>query len=217
MIKNKYTGILMVLCCIFLPFGVANAQTKPADKLLDELLSSIEKSAVESDFTLKIKEAATGETYEVAGNFLIKGDKFVLKTTEMDVFFDGKTQWVYSPQIDEVSITEPTKEELKETNPLAMLFAYKSKCTVKFSAKKAPDNVSQYIELHPKKSDDNLKSIELLMDKNSKALRSVSIVEKNGNTIFFNLKNYKQKTTVADSAFKFDKNKYPGVEFNDLR
>ncbi|MDR0370842.1 MAG: outer membrane lipoprotein carrier protein LolA [Prevotellaceae bacterium] len=215
--KNKPAIVLIALCCAVLSHDKVGAQTESADKLLGQVINSIEKSVVASDFTLKIKDASTGETYETTGNFLLKGDKFALKTTETEVFFDGKTQWVYFPQIEEVSINEPTKDELNETNPLAILLACKSRCTVKHSAQKAPDALSYYIELHPKKADDHLKSIRLLLDKNSKALKSVSIIEKNGNTTFLKLTNYSQKTTAPDSIFKFDKRNYPGVGINDLR
>jgi len=50
-----------------------------------------------------------------------------MEMDEMQAWFDGKTQWAYMAQNNEVSITEPTEKELAETNPMAILSGYKTK------------------------------------------------------------------------------------------
>ena len=51
----------------------------------------------------------------------MSGNKFTIKSPEMEIWFDGKNQWAYSPNTDEVNLTEPTAEELSQINPLSVI------------------------------------------------------------------------------------------------
>ena len=44
---------------------------------------------------------------------------------DVETFFNGKTQWVFVKENNEVTITEPTLKELREINPLLLI----SDCT----------------------------------------------------------------------------------------
>lgn len=202
---------------LFFIFTLSAQNNQEAEKILDKFLDNLKNKGIKTDFTLTVKDLNAQNTYMVSGSFLLKGNKFTLETNEMDVYFDGKTQWVYSPQIEEVSITEPAEDELAEINPMMILNTYKSKCDTKFSSKKAADSNFQYIEMQPKNKNDNLKLIELKMKKNTNNLESIIITEKNGNTTNLQLKNYNEKLVASDKMFVFDKSKYPNVEVNDLR
>jgi len=67
---------------------------------------------------------------------------------EMKAWFDGKTQWAYMAQNNEVSITEPSEKELAETNPMAILSGYKTKTVIRFSKTKSTNNY--VVEMIPK-------------------------------------------------------------------
>jgi outer membrane lipoprotein-sorting protein len=123
--------------------------------------------------------------------------------------FDGRTQWVFVSEYNEVSITEPTKEELQEINPLAMIEYYVSKDKISQS----DDGAINFYPTNPKESE--YFRIELRLNKTNLPSRLV-IHQKNGDkiTLIFDSLN---KTKVSDDCFVFDVVKYPNVEVNDLR
>ena len=55
------------------------------------------------------------------GTLLLKGNKFHLNTGDVETWFDGKTQWSYLRQNEEVNVSTPTPEELQSINPQHLL------------------------------------------------------------------------------------------------
>ena len=82
------------------------------------------------------------------GTMNLSGRNFHISTPEMKVWYDGKTQWSYAPSAGEVNITEPTSEELAQTNPFSILSGLNRDFTCR--RLKAPAG-SERIELVPKK------------------------------------------------------------------
>jgi outer membrane lipoprotein-sorting protein len=77
----------------------------------------------------------------------LKGNRFVSQMQEMKVWFDGKTQWAYQKSGNEVTITEPSVQELVQTNPMAILGNYRNKCNIRFCK---TSSQLQCIQLTPK-------------------------------------------------------------------
>ena len=123
--------------------------------------------------------------------------------------FDGRTQWVFVSEYNEVSITEPTKEELREINPLAMIEYYVSKDKIS----QGEDGAINFYPTDPKESE--YFRIELRLNKSNLPTRLV-IHQKNGDKITL-VWDSLNKTKVDDEYFAFDVAKYPNVEVNDLR
>ena len=92
---------------------------KAAAKLNTAYGTTVKMSIKEPD-----KDKATTENMDIK----LSGNKFYLKTKDMEVFFDGKTQWVVFPELNEVSISNPTAKELQEISPVAIIKNYKNRC-----------------------------------------------------------------------------------------
>ena len=143
------------------------------------------------------------------GDILIKGSCFRIKLGENETVFNGKTQWVFLSKYNEVSITEPTKEELCEVNPLSMIEYYVAKDKISLG----DNGVINFYPLNPKECE--YFRVELSLDKSNTPKRLV-IYQKNGDKITLLLESLK-KININDSVFNFDASKYPNVEINDLR
>jgi len=134
----------------------------------------------------------------------------------MRAWFDGKTQWAYVSESNEVSITEPTVKELSETNPMAILSGFKSKCLIRFSSKiKSAQNYC--IEMIPKTKNNDITKIDVQINKANGALFSIKLLNKNGGTTLLTLSNFQKGITVSDNTFVFNSAKHKGVTVNDLR
>ena len=57
----------------------------------------------------------------VSGTFTMSRSRFRLSTPPMSIWYDGKTQWTYIADNKEVNISEPTREELMESNPFEVI------------------------------------------------------------------------------------------------
>ncbi|MDR1652110.1 MAG: outer membrane lipoprotein carrier protein LolA [Prevotellaceae bacterium] len=207
------TKILLILS-ILLISNVLSAQN--ATKIIDSFIANVKSSAIKTDFTLVVKEKNAKEGHTVKGNFTMKSNKFIMNMNEMTVYFNGKTQWAYTPQTEEVTITEPTTEELAETNPMAILYAYRESSDIKFAANNS-NSANYVIELSPKNKKSDLQKITVVIDKKTGNLLSIKQLEKNGNSVTVNLTNYQSKVAIADNAFTFDVKKYKNLMINDLR
>ncbi len=202
---------------ILLFFQFTSGQNQPkADQILSDLLNSIKTSAIKTSFKLIITEKDNPHPQSTEGVFTLKGNKFFLEMDAMKVWFDGKTQWSYVHQNNEVSITEPSEKELTGTNPMAILSGFKSKCIIRFSTKiKSEQN--HCIELIPKVKNNEFTKIEVQMNKTTGNLFSIRIESKKGNTTSLILTNFQKGIVVPENLFTFNQNKYKGISINDLR
>jgi len=139
----------------------------------------------------------------------------MLETDDLTVWFNGKTQWAYLKESNEVSITEPTAEEVAATNPIAIISAFKLVSIIQFSKLKSQTN--HIIELTPKKKDTDFSKVEIQLHKSTGNLQSINIQYKNGiiNNLTFN--NFQKNVAVNPETFVFDKGKFKGAFTNDLR
>lgn len=205
--------IIYSFALIFFSFQFLTAQNK-AEKIISDILINAKTNAIKTNFRLTVSEK--GNAQLTNGTFTLKGSKFVLEMDEMKAYFDGKTQWAYVPQNNEVSITEPSDQELSETNPMAILSGYKSKCNIRFSTK-ARSAQNYCIEMIPRIKNQSIARIDVQVNKTNKNLFSIKLTNKNGSTSMLTLSNYQKGVKVSDTIFSFNKNKYKGIVVNDLR
>ena len=83
--------------------------------VLSSFFTNLEKKTLQSDFVVTMDEGPQGISHYV-GDVTMKGSSFLINMNENHVAFDGKTMYMYSPETDELTLTEPTEEELLEAN-----------------------------------------------------------------------------------------------------
>ena len=213
MIKKTIYSLFFILCSFQYIVAQSNAQ---AEKIINDLLVEAKNDAIKTNFKLEINERNNPQAQVSSGTFAIKGNKFVLEMNEMKVFFDGKTQWSYVAQNNEVSITEPSEKELSETNPMAILSSFKAKSSIIY-APKTKSSQNYCLEMLPKTKNQDIKKIEVQVNKSTNNLVSIKLVNKNGSSSLLSLSNFQKGVKVADNGFVFVAGKYKGVVVNDLR
>ncbi|MCL2649706.1 MAG: hypothetical protein FWD60_01615 [Candidatus Azobacteroides sp.] len=211
--------ILFVIAAISALSSQAFAQ-KDAKEILDKASGKYtEAGAITASFTMNVKDDKAKVTYSFDGNIQMKGNKFSISTPDTDTWFDGKTQWVYLKDNEEVNITEPSKEEVQMMNPSMIFDLYKNGFKSKLTGEKKDikqRNVYE-IELLPPDKKNDMQKIIVQINKDDYMPVTFQIFYKNNiqNMIYIN--SYKTKQTLPDSNFIFDKKKYPNVEIIDLR
>lgn len=210
MIMKTYNKLLFGIITILATAVCAakpSATPSAADVLRKAAAAMKDTPSVEASFSVSIGNRAS------SGDILISGDKFALTTPELSTWFDGKTQWAYSPAANEVNISEPTPEELQQINPFAILSAMQNQ----FTPRRLKANAGcDRIELIPKGKSEYTKivatfnatthfPIEIIITSTDRSVTTIKItsIKKGGKT--------------ADGRFRFNPARFPGVEIVDLR
>lgn len=200
--------ILFILFAV-LPLVLFAQNDREAERRVKAVVSELKQSVYEGKFTLLYYNAQSETTDKQSGDLTIKGNKFRMTLGTNETKFDGRTQWVFVSEYNEVSITEPTTDELKEINPLAMIEHYVAKDKIS----QGEDGAINFYPTDPKSSE--YFRIELRLNKSNLPTRLV-IHQKNGDKITL-VWDSLNKAKVDDAYFYFDVAKYPNVEVNDLR
>lgn len=192
-------------------FGQQQTEYK---QLINKSISYLNKGTVVSDFKIEIKEKNNVNSQDLVGKLKLNGRKFYILTDEMQVWFDGKTQWAYSKSSNEVSITEPGSDEIASMNPLAVLAGLRDKGS--FSALSRKGLNGKGVKIIPAKASMNLISCELDIEMNSGKIFQIWIRDKRGSESSMILLNQKLvKVNPADFVFKTSL--LPKAVVNDLR
>lgn len=114
--------------------------------VLSSLFTTLEQQILQSDFTVTIT-SKDSQPMTYAGKFTVQGEKFLLHAFGIDAAYDGETMFLYQEETDELTISNPTQEELMQTNPLA--FAKALVESSKVTEKEAADGKTVLVTLVP--------------------------------------------------------------------
>ena len=184
-------------------------------KEVQKKMSSYKDISIQFTFRSEKKEKFIDE---IKGSNLIKGDKYVLKTEQQQVFCDGTTLWNYLPEQKEVTVSKYDKEEDSQMlNPLKMIREYEKMYKSNFVRETVEKGVLiQIIDLTPLKSSPYYK-VRLVLDKNKKQIMQVTAYEKDGMQYTYTIDKFAVNQSLSDEQFAFDISKYSGVEVIDMR
>ncbi len=135
-----------------------------------------------------------------------------MSSPEMDVWYDGVTQWTYASAQKELSITEPTTDELLECNPFAILNHYAKA----YNCRRLPGKNIE-IEMTAKSAASTVRKAVVDIDARTYLPQKLTVTLSNGRTFTATVGSAVEGKTLAPSFFTYDKAKYPAVETVDLR
>lgn len=211
--KKQFCLIAVTILSVISIFAQNN---KDAENIINNFIQSVSNSAIKADFVMDIADDNNTPLQSQKGTFIMKGNMFVFDMEDIQIFFDGKTQWTYMKADNEVTITEPTEEELAEINPIVVLSIYKSTCNIQFSSTEKPAD-SYVIDLTPKSKNADFDKIEVRAKKTNQDPTSIKIYSSETYNMFITLTKFEKNVQVTNKTFAFDKSKYSGVYVNDMR
>jgi outer membrane lipoprotein-sorting protein len=196
--------LFFTLLTLLLPYCLS-AQTDKAKAVLDKVISTFtEEGGIQIDFEGTEK-----------GTIVMKGEKFYLHSGQIQSWYDGKTQWSYVADTEEVNISHPTPEELQGINPYFILVNYQENFKSSYKGMKTHEGKQvQEIVLAPKGNAHE--QITLWISKTSHPIYIK--VENNGRPVSeIHVKNVRKQKEINDQVFRFNKSLYPNAEIIDLR
>lgn len=211
--------LLLLIFSLLFFVTVLNAQSDPKAKLvLDKASAKFKKAPTKLNFTMTITDTKSEKKDKITGDVVFKDSKFKLMVPKVTTYFDGKTQYVYMPKNNEVSLTTPSKQDLQEINPTLIISSYTKNNSIQFSLDNKPELSYHIIDVFPdfKLKKSYYKSI-LKIDKKTLGLISIKVLSQNGVHTLFQINETDTKKAYDDSFFVFDFKANPKVSVNDLR
>lgn len=150
------------------------------------------------------------------GTLLMKGEKFFLDCAGISSWFDGKTQWSYVSDNEEVTVSIPTPEELQGINPYALIQSYKNGYNYQYKGKHTQNGIIGHeVKLIPE-HEQSLKSITLFVTEKYLPIY-IKVEQDNGMADEIIITSCQTNQKLNDNVFVFDKKKYPNAEIIDMR
>lgn len=195
----KKVLLILSLCPI-----LCLAQT---NEVIKQTFDKLSKQTLQSDFTITITEKANQPT-SFTGSITMCGEKFRANLMGMEVAFDGKTMYTYSEDMNELTLSNPLKEELTDINPLLFAKAIYESC----QSQVREHNGSYVISLVPTTAGTGVKDFVLTINKADLLPQSAVMRQSDMTTtkiVFRNAKYTSTKTEYTISQL--------GAYINDLR
>jgi len=195
--------------------SVSAQKNDPAAKALLDKVSANFKSlkSVEANYNLTVTNRAGKTAGQKSGQLFLKGTKYKITESTMEIISDGKTQWRYEPDANEVTVSKVdnssdgiTPQKLF-TNFYDKDFLYKLNGASKVNGKAVKE-----IELTPTDKRKSFFKVYVYVDEAQKMIVSSKIFENSGNVYNYSMTNLKTNAALADNLFVFDKAKHPGVD-----
>ena len=178
--------------------------------VLQSLLATLEQKTLVSDFTMTYTQSpiANSQPMTYTGNLAMHGKQFSLSMFNMEAAYDGNTLYMYSEELEELSLSTPTEEELVQTNPFLYAQALLPVCQY---AEKVVGDKTQ-ITLTPYDSAAGVSKFILRVATSNLLPVSAEIHEVEGNITTLRLTNPQYTDSVPTFSIKKE-----GVYVNDLR
>ncbi|MDR2835526.1 MAG: outer membrane lipoprotein carrier protein LolA [Bacteroidales bacterium] len=216
--KTKFLDILFVLLLLS-SFNFAQ-NVNESIQLLDEVVAKIDKySTLKIEFNLNLDNQQTGKVENYKCSAVYKTGFYKMDMMGQIVFSDGKTNWTYLKDAEEVNITINDSKNDLLTNPKIMLQNYKKDFKVtQISDKFEKSRTLVTYDLYPKQIDGKkFSKLTLKIDKTTKQIFSVTYVGKDGISYSFEIIKLLENPVIPDSEIKYSDSLFPNADVIDMR
>ena len=209
---------LFAIALSLLAIGAFAQKDPAAKKVLDATaakLSSLKN--IKAQFEISQFRGASPTSDTMRGSIMLSGKKYKVEAPGLTTtWFDGKTQWVYMHDTEEVNVSTPTKKEQATMNPYAFIGLYKK--GYNYTMKQARVNGTDTYEVRLTSQNPSAEIPEAVININMNN-EPVSVRVRQGKQTWTRIRisNLQGKQKFAESIFTFPKNEYTDAEIIDLR
>lgn len=223
----KYSLLSTLFCLLISGLAAQVPAPAPAEKSDPEAKKVLDRVRKKYD-GYKTFEAAFTLTNEVPGQpkdvqkgvIGQQGNKFRLQMDQQIIVSDGKTDWIYLKNNNEIQInnTDPNgeagfftpKDLLRRHEKGDFLYAITDKLTEK-------GRVLTQIEFKPKDKNSEYSKLRISIDEKNSTIDSIKAFAKDGSRYTFQVTRFTPNKPFPADYFQLDAKKFPGVHVEDLR
>jgi len=205
---------ILMLVAMFFTLAAGAQKDPKAKAILDKVSANFKTlKTVQANYSLVVTNRAGKNAGNKSGKIFLKGQKYMLTETSLQIMSDGKSIWRYDSDANEVTISSTadagdgiTPQKLF-TNFYDKDFSYKLNGNVKQGTKTVAE-----IEMTPIDKRKNFFKVYLYVDEAQKMIVSSKIYENSGNIYTYGMSSLVINKPLDDKMFVFEKSKHPGVE-----
>jgi outer membrane lipoprotein-sorting protein len=215
--KKIFISATIILMALF-----AQAQQDAKAKGILDQVSAKTRSfkTISADFSFSMENKAMSINEKNDGSIKLKGQKYFvdLPGAGIKVYSDGKTNWNYMKQGNQVTISTIDEDSGELMDPSSLFSIYEKGFTSKFVAEKTVGGKVVYqIDLFPDKKEYDVSKISIEINKTTMMIQSAQLSGTDGNMYGIIVKKMETNKDFPDTDFVFDAKKYADVEIIDLR
>ena len=196
---------LLFIFCLLLSVPSFSQNEKEAKRVLDKAASIIcNRGGAKAQFT------AYGNKLKTSGSIAVKGSKFQITTPQAMVWYNGKTQWSYMRQNNEVNVSTPDAGQRARMNPYTFVNIYKK--GYKLSMKTVGNSKEIHLTALAKSA---IPQMYIIVDNNTGVPSHVKMLT-NGSWTSIVISNF-TRANISDSYFSFNAKDFPKADIIDLR
>lgn len=212
----KKIFIVLLLLLVVMQSSYAQVSNLTARQILDKTSLSIRKAMPFQISFVASQDNGNLQTSKFSGTFYTKGKMYYLKSSQYQIWFDGKTQWTYLPKNNEVNVSSSDGRQEQQFNPYYFIDLYKEGYSYTLSNEKTRGVDCFSIRLLAKK-ERAIKEVFLVINKKTFLPISVKFRRGTSNWIRISISSLKANQKISNAFFSFPMKKFPNVEIVDLR
>lgn len=197
---------------------ITNLYAQDAKQLLHEVSSKVKSyDNIVIGFKYALNNPAENISQETRGDVTLDGDKYVLNIMGTKQMYDGKKLHVIVPEDEEINISTISDEDDDNVTPAKMLTFYEKGYTYTMDiVQNVQGRKIQFVKLIPIDSKSELKEILLGIDKQTKHIYKMILMQNNNTNITITVHNFKTNQPLSKTLFVFDESKYENYYINRL-
>ena len=215
--KKVFFTATIVLIALF----AGAQQDQKAKSILDEVSAKTRTyKTISADFSFSMENKAMSINEKNDGSIKLKGQKYFvdLPGAGIKVYSDGKNNWNYMKQGNQVTISTIEDSGSELMDPSSLFSIYEKGFTSKFVAEKNVGGKPVYqIDLFPDKKEYDVSKISIEISKSTMMIQSAQLYGTDGNIYGIVVKKMETNKDFPDTDFVFDAKKFSDVEVIDLR
>jgi hypothetical protein len=183
--------------------------------ILQALLAAITAQTLQSPISMTVS-IPTAQPLTYQGNVAVHADQFLIEIPGMQAAYDGNSLYMYISESDELTISNPTEEELTQANPIRYAQAIMPLCNI--AERQTAGNNETILTLTPKDQSSPLLA----------GLQTLTLKIRNEDTmpIYLEIKDDHSTTlmrflapqyTTDSTSFTLSEDNFPDAYINDLR
>lgn len=212
--RRSITGLAALLAAVLL-FPVLFSGQAAAQASSDEVLQRLRTAHASLDaLRAEFVQTTTGGA-TIEGTIILSGDRYRIEMPGQVLVTDGTTAWAYSSDDNQVLVNDHT-EDAQAFTPSTFFTEYPDRFHVEVSGTENVQGVRHdVLHLTPRQADPYLRDVTLFVRSTDGLPTRVRLVDTNGTSMAFELRNIERNPRVASDTFSF---RAPaGVEVVDLR
>ena len=203
------------LITLFLSFSVT-VFSQDASQILNSLSEKTKSyKNISIDFDFKYENELEDIREKKSGKIIIENEKFKLEIDDQIIVCNGKDQWIYSKETNEVQILEYDRNN-EFMNPKNLLNIYEQGYNYRYDKEIEIDSKYYHsIDLFPNEENNEIIKISLAISKDENMVKKIEAFESNGSIYTYTV--IKSRYNRKNLKFDFDTSKYENIYIIDLR